>query len=151
DRSLLRLVRKSRQTSSQSWAGGLLHEDRKTTTQLPAAPCLFGERVSHPRYPFAFSNSAFSRAAPAAPRMGLGERTVNFQSRTLHLRKRPTAVVMPAPRSQSKRGCGRSAAVMYTTGCSGALGRRSCCGSARKSLQTALLSSRRAFCFSLTA
>src|ERR1019366_7448712 len=65
----------------------------------------------------------------------------------LHLRKRPTAVVMPAPRSQSKRGCGRSGAVIYTTGCAGALGRRRCCGSARKSFQAVMISSAVALCF----
>jgi hypothetical protein len=113
--------------------------------------CLRGRFSHHPRYPFAFSNSAFSRAAPAAPRIVLCDRTVNFQSRTLHLRKWPTAVVMPPPRSTSKRGCGRSGAVMYRTGCSGALGRRRCCGSARKSFQAAMISSGSAYFFSRIA
>src|SRR5882762_2831366 len=110
-----------------------------------------GLTLAHPRYPFALRSSAFSRAAPAAPRIVLCDRTVNFQSRTLHLRRRPTAVVMPPPRSTSKRGCGRSAAVMYNTGCSGALGRRNRCGSARKSFQAAMISSGFAFCLSRIA
>src|SRR5208283_1779953 len=110
---------------SKPWVApsvGDRHERNSWVQIFSESPCLRGSCACHPRYLFALRSSALRTAAPAAPRIVLCDRTVNFQSRTLHLRKRPTAVVMPAPRSTSKRGCGRSAAVIYTTGCSGALG-----------------------------
>ena len=69
------------------------------------------------------SNSAFSSAAPAAPRIVLCDSTVNFQSSREQGRNRPTVAAMPRPRMRSSRGCGRSSAGLNSTGCSGAVGR----------------------------
>src|SRR5258708_27397702 len=105
---------------------------------------------SHPRYPFAFSSSALSNAAPAAPRIVLCESTVNFQSSTPHGRSRPTVVVIPLPESTSNRGWGRSLDVIYCTGCSGALGSFISCGRLRNAFQTSMISSGFAFFVSFT-
>src|SRR5947207_3080195 len=73
--------------------------------------------------------------------MVLCESTVNFQSSTPQGRSRPTLVVMPLPESESKRGCGRSGAPEYLTGCCGALGRCNSCGTLRNSFQAVTISS----------
>src|SRR5271168_621217 len=94
------------------------------------------------------STSAFSTAAPAAPRIVLCDSTTNFQSSRLHSRSRPTVAAIPFPRILSNRGCGRSTAASYSTGWSGAVGKcRPCSG--RNSLQAARISSRGAFFLNL--
>src|SRR5260370_22458055 len=77
------------------------------------------------RYPCALSSSALSSAAPAAPRMVLCERTVNFQSSSRQGRSRPTVTAMPADMSTSSVGWGRAGWSSRTIGLGGALGRRS--------------------------
>src|SRR5260370_39788578 len=52
-------------------------------------------------------SSAFSTAAPAAPRMVLWLSTTNLKSSTGQGRRRPTNAAMPRSRSASLRGCGR--------------------------------------------
>src|SRR2546430_6955483 len=79
--------------------------------------------------------------------MVLCESTVNFQSKTLQGRRRPTLAVIPLPISASNRGCGRSFNGIYRTGCSGALGKCNCCGTLRNSFQAATISSVRTFFF----
>src|SRR6266852_6115914 len=101
---------------------------------------LLNSGESYPRYPWSFSNSAFSSAAPAAPRIVLCESTVNFQSSTPHGRRRPTVVVMPCPDSTSNRGCGRSFESTYWTGIAGALGRFRPCGTPRNSAHVSRIS-----------
>src|SRR6185437_7650009 len=74
-------------------------------------------------FPSETSNSAFSSAAPAAPRIVLCESTVNFQSSSPQGRSRPTVAAMPLPRILSSRGCGRSSWPANSTGCAGAIGK----------------------------
>src|SRR6202453_4215835 len=98
--------------------------------------------------PIRASTSAFSTAAPAAPRIVLCDNTTNFQSSRLHGRSRPTVAAIPFPRILSSRGCGRSTLASYSTGWSGAVGR--CCPrSGANSLQAASTSSRVAFFINL--
>ena len=63
------------------------------------SPCYAGlaraRRQSITQVSLHLSNSAFSSAAPAAPRMVLWESTVNFQSNTPQGRRRPTVVSCP--------------------------------------------------------
>src|SRR6202035_86656 len=71
-------------------------------------------KESHLRYPWTFSTSAFSKAAPAAPRMVLCERTANFQSRTPQGRRRPTVVV-----EAGLRAVARGDIYHWLVGCAG--------------------------------
>ncbi len=84
---------------------------RNTETRRRPRRSWFRYVLDQLMYPCALSNSPFSRAAPAAPRIVLCESTVNFQSKILQGRRRPTTALMPRPRSRSNRGCGRSGAV----------------------------------------
>ncbi len=61
-------------------------------------------RRIEPTYPLATSSSAFSSAAPAAPRIALWTTRVNFQSSTRQRRMSPTLTAMPLAAPRSRRG-----------------------------------------------
>src|SRR5277367_1517709 len=100
-----------------------LHHDQIAHAWTATGWSLLASGFPASSFPNDISSSAFSSAAPAAPRIVLCESTVNFQSSSPQGRSLPTVAAMPPPRILSNLGWGRSSRAVNSTGCAGAVGK----------------------------